>query len=82
VISGVKIVFEGQTVEADQMNFEVESQVAGRFHLEDGATVELAHVVKNIYRLRDRKKPDGSPVYVLMGEASTVTRVPTQERAL
>ena len=82
MISEVKIVFEGQTVEADQMDFKVESQVAGRFHLEDGATVELAHIVKNIYRLRDRRKPDGSPVYVLVGEASTVTRVSTQEGVL
>ncbi len=73
MLPGVKIVFEGQTVEADQMEFQVESQVQGRFHIEDGATVELTHSVKTIYKLRDKKKTDGSPVYVLMGEASTST---------
>jgi hypothetical protein len=76
VISGVKIVFEGQTVDADQMDFKVESQVNGRFQIEDGATVELAHAVKNVYKLKDKKKPDGTPVYVLMGEASTKTSLP------
>lgn len=76
MISGVKIVFEGQTVEADQMDFQAESQVTGRFRIEDGAIVELTHAIKNVYKLRDRKKPDGTPVYVLMGEASTVTRLP------
>ena len=77
MISGVKVVFEGQTVEADQMDFKIESQVTGRFQIEDGATVELTHAVKNVYRLRDKKKPDGTPVYVLMGEASTATTFPS-----
>jgi hypothetical protein len=76
VIPGVKTFFEGQTVDADQMDFKVEAQLTGRFHIEDGATVELRHAVKNVYRLRDKKKPDGSPVYVLIGEASTNTTFP------
>jgi hypothetical protein len=77
VISGVKIVFEGETVEADQMDFVTESTISGRYKVEDGAAIELSHHVKTVYRLKARKKPDGSPLYVLIGEVKADTKLPT-----
>lgn len=67
----VKILFEGDTVDADELAFVVGAgEFAGRsdsmtlIRLSDGATLEFKHKVERVYRLRDRLK-DGLPVYAL-----------------
>jgi hypothetical protein len=75
----VKIAFEGESVDAEEMTFEAVNQAPLAYKVGDGTVVELKHEVKNIYRLCDKKKPDGSPIYVLIGEA-TVRQVPKAEQ--
>ncbi len=69
VVSLVKVPFEGAMESAEEIGFQVESQSIGVFKIADGATIELQHTVKNIYRLADKKREDGSPIYIVTGEA-------------
>jgi len=59
--------------DADEISFKVESEVLGSYNLDDGAKIELRHNVKNIYLLADKKRADGSPIYLVTGEASLQT---------
>lgn len=59
--------------DADEVGFKVESEVVGLYKLDDGAKIELRHSVKNIYLLADKKRADGSPIYLVTGEASLRT---------
>jgi len=65
----VKIVHEGETVDAEEVEFQRLSEVVGVYKLADGVTVQMKHSVKRIYRLCDKKKADGSPIYIVTGEA-------------
>jgi hypothetical protein len=64
VAERVKVIYEGETVDAEDLGFTVESETT---------RVTIAHRVKNIYRLCDKKKPDGSPLYLLTGETVVKT---------
>lgn len=64
----VKIAFQGESLDADDLSFERVKEEWSSYETEDGATVKLKHVVTKIYRLCDKKKDDGSPIYVLMGD--------------
>jgi hypothetical protein len=59
--------------DADEIGYKVESEVVGSYKLDDGAKIELRHNVKNIYLLADKKRADGSPIYLVTGEASLQT---------
>lgn len=72
-MSRVKIPYEGAMADADEVGFKVESEVVGLYKLDDGAKIELRHRVKNIYLLADKKRADGSPIYLVTGEASLQT---------
>jgi hypothetical protein len=69
----VKLAYQGETVDAEEVPFSVRSEVHGLYSLGDGAEIELRHEVKNIYRLVDKRKDDGSPVYIVTGAASLIT---------
>ena len=71
----VKVIYEGETVDAEDVEFSTESESIGSYSVTDGTTVTLTHHVKKIYRLCDKKKPDGSPMYLLTGE-TVVTATP------
>jgi hypothetical protein len=73
VAERVKVIYEGETVDAEDLGFTVESETTGSYLVSDGARVTIAHRVKNIYRLCDKKKPDGSPLYLLTGETVVKT---------
>lgn len=65
----VKIPYENEVVDADQMEFKsVGGAVPELLELEDGATIEFGHRVTTIFKLRDKKKEDGSPVYICVGQ--------------
>lgn len=57
--------FEGQSVQADQLDFESEKEPFAVYKLEDGTSLRLKTVVVSVARLVDRYKPDGEPIYVL-----------------
>ncbi len=63
----VKIPFEGETVDAEEMVFDAVAKAPLVFRVSDGTVIQMKQDVTNIYRLCDKKKPDGSPIYVLIG---------------
>lgn len=65
----VKVVYESETVDADELVFRAGPVPFGTYELEDGARIEFRHNVRKIYRLCDKKKPDGSPIYLVTGDA-------------
>lgn len=69
----VKIVYEGETVDAEEMQMTPTSESVGVYLLGDGAVIELKHEVKTVYRLCDKKKEDGTPIYVVTGEVRMKT---------
>jgi hypothetical protein len=71
----VKVVYEGETVDADELEFEVQQEAVGYYKTGDGARIEFKHDVKTIYRLCDQKKEDGSPIYLVTGVAVLKTTV-------
>ena len=76
-MSRVKVVYEGETVDADEMDFEVLQEAVGLYKTGDGAKIDFKHDVKSIYRLCDQKKEDGSPIYLITGTAVLkTTRLP------
>jgi hypothetical protein len=73
VADRVKVIYEGETVDAEDVEFSIESETVGAYLVAGDARVTIAHHVKNIYRLCDKKKPDGSPLYLLTGETVVKT---------
>jgi hypothetical protein len=65
----VKIPFEGDTVDAVEVDFRTKSDGVQVLELADGAAIEFRHAVRKVYRVCGRKKEDGSPIYLLTGEA-------------
>jgi len=75
-VSVVRIVHEGETVDADELTFTIDKEIMGVYNLSDGARIDLDHKVKAVYKLRDKKKEDGSPVYIVTGNVSLTTTQP------
>ena len=72
---GVRVPFNNQTVDADEMDF----QLHGDGHLivtvEDGTSIELTHGVTSVYRLK-LLDDQGKPHNVVTGLASMNKTVP------
>ena len=74
----VKLAYEGEMVDADEMEFKVQAEISGSYSVDDGAKIDLKHEVKNIYRLCDKRKEDGSPIYLVTGTATLKTTLPPE----
>jgi hypothetical protein len=72
-LSRVKVVYENETVDAEQIDFRLEAETVGTYALADGARVEIRHDIKNVYRLCDKKRDDGSPIYLMTGNVLLTT---------
>jgi len=66
----VKVLFEGQTVDAKELKFEQKERSTGLYETATGVRVTIVHTVDAIYEIQGRTKPDGSPVYLVTGEAA------------
>lgn len=75
----VKVPFENEVVDADQLAFKSVGGSPELLELEDGATIEFGHNVRTIFKLREKKKEDGSPVYICVGQVQIKTVPPPQE---
>ena len=72
----VKVAYEGETVDADQMEFQSSAPCSEILTIEGGVVIELSHKVASIFRLRDKKKEDGTPIYLCMGNVTLKTTIP------
>ncbi|HEY4361908.1 MAG TPA: hypothetical protein VGN17_13105 [Bryobacteraceae bacterium] len=72
----VKVLYEGDTVEADELQFSPVVVTRGEYMIEGGGVIEIRHEVKSIYRLCEKAKADGSPIYLITGGAAVQVRLP------
>lgn len=77
-VTPVRVAYDGENVDAEDMQFETLSSVAGQFKVSDGAAITFRHTVSHIYRLIGKTKKDGSPIYLVTGEAQLVAKRPPQ----
>ncbi len=56
--------FEGQMVPADELEYAEEKEPWSVYKLEDGTVVKAKQTLVSIYKLVDKFKPDGEPIYV------------------
>lgn len=76
----VRVVYEGETVEAEEIPFTTVAETKAKFELSDGAIITIDHAVKAIYRLCEKKKEDGNPIYLITGQV-TVNADLSQKKA-
>jgi len=69
-VTPVKLPYENEVVDADQVGFTSSGGSAELLALDDGAKIEFLHKVSNVFRLRDKKKDDGSPIYICTGQVN------------
>jgi hypothetical protein len=69
----VKVVHEGETVDAEELSFKLILQSKGTYETSDGVTITLSHEAKAIYKLCDKHKADGSPIYLVTGAVEMAT---------
>lgn len=74
-MTNVKVPFNGKTVDAEEMEFEVETTPIGVYKVEDGTRIEVRHIVSAIYRVSGEKAPDGSCIYLIMGTSEMLKKV-------
>ena len=75
--AGVRVPYNGQTVDADEMDFSVQGNGALVVHVEDGAVLHLNHSATAVYRLL-QKDAEGAPLYLVTGTAS-INKLPAQK---
>jgi hypothetical protein len=63
----VKVVYEGETADAEELKFKLQNDPVSLCELSDGASIDIRLGLKSVYRLCDKKKADGSPIYLLTG---------------
>ena len=63
----VKVVYEGETADAEELKFKMQNDPVLSCELSDGASVDIRLGLKSVYRLCDKKKADGSSIYLLTG---------------
>jgi len=75
----VKVPWEGETVDADEIDFKIESGAPLVLQLSDGTKIELEHQISKVYRLSEKRKEDGSPIYLMTGGAKVTTLLNSTE---
>ena len=79
VTQRVKVVHEGETVDADEVDFRVITEEPQVYDAGDGTKIEIKHQVKKVYRLCDKKKANGEPIYLITGTAEVKSILPSRE---
>jgi hypothetical protein len=80
VVTPVRLMYEGELVDADDVRF---TSAGGGppelLQLEDGTRIEFGHQVQTVFRLRDKKKEDGAPVFICAGQVKITVTPPVNE---
>jgi len=71
----VKVSFEGQMVEGEEVDFTVAKEDWNVYECEDGTKLRVKVIAQRITRLLDRKTPDGEPVYAVASSNVVVAQV-------
>ena len=71
----VKVFYEGESVDAEEMRFAI-SEAVVECAVDDGSRIHIKYAVKGVYRLCEKKRPNGKPVYVIMGKMDTTITDP------
>ena len=76
----VTVHLEGQSAEADQIDFEPEAEPWVALRLEDGTRLRAKLVVHKVYRLVGKFAPDGDPLYQVLSATVLTVDVPPNLR--
>ncbi len=74
----VKVKFEGEWVEGEELDFEPLKESWNEYRCADGSYVRIKLVVAKITKL-DKKNPAGEPVYIV-NSSNVLAVTPPQER--
>lgn len=78
----VRVPYEGDTVDADEMDFTINSPVQTVVSVtDDGAMIEIEHRVSKVYKLCNRTKENGDPIYLVTGNFELRTTLKREENA-
>jgi hypothetical protein len=72
----LRVNFEGAEVPAEEVEFEIEREGWSVYVLEDGTRIKMKNIVARVFRLIDRYKEDGEPLYLLHGSPVISSIVP------
>jgi hypothetical protein len=75
----VKVPYENDVVDADEMGFKSTSGTPQVLELEDGSKIKFGHTVSKVFKLRDKKKEDGRPIFICVGNALIEVILPGDE---
>ena len=78
----IRIQFQGQTVEADELEYEPLGEPWSEYKCADGAIVRLRTVVSRIVRLVDKKNDEGDPIYVTRSSNVLAVSPPSSDKSL
>jgi hypothetical protein len=70
--------FEGKMVPAELLEFESEKEPWSAYKLEDGTVFKMKQTLVSIFRLIDRFKPDGEPIYIFKAVGIVDASVPDE----
>jgi hypothetical protein len=70
-----KVNFEGNEEDAVELSFDAR-EAWSEYSLEDGTVLKLKNVISRVFRLLNKTKPDGSPVFILEGTAVVTSILP------
>ena len=71
-----KINFQGQEVDAPEVEFQTHKEDWNEYQLMDGSFVKIKLVVGSIFRIPDEYDAEGNPVYVVRSQNVLMVRSP------
>lgn len=72
----VKVLYEGEAVDAEQVQFTNVAPGVELLDIEDGTRITVTCITKTIFRLLHKRKENGDPIYVCTMVVNTVATVP------
>jgi len=60
----VKIIFEGQPTDAEQLLYTTDGPCVETLKVENGDNVAVTYRTLALFRMKDKKGPDGKPIYM------------------
>ncbi len=77
-----KIPFQGQQVDATEVDFETRKEDWNEYQLMDGSTIKMKLVMAEIFRVEGRYDNEGNPIYVLKSKNVLIVRSPDDLKKL
>ncbi len=77
-----KIPFQGQQVDATEIDFQTRKEDWNEYQLMDGTVIKMKLVMAEILRVEGRYDNEGNPIYVLKSKNVLIVRSPDDLKKL